>query len=206
MCGRCKTQANGLMEPVMELCDEVETVKSLCYLGHRVNASGGCEAAVIARVRIGWVKFKECGELVNSKRLSLEMKGMVYQSCVRLAMLYGSETWCLRKNEMAVLRRTKRAMVRVMCGVKLIEKKRTEDLIKMLGLKETVVQKAKVNGVRWYRHGSLKWRARGSKDDQRRHGRCRWRRRSSKSVGLEEDVLNRARWRVDVGEIAVRMG
>ena len=27
-----------------------------------------------------------------------------------------------------------------------------EDLMEMLGLKETVVQMAKTNGVRWYRH------------------------------------------------------
>ena len=51
---------------------------------------------------------------------------------------------------MAILRRTKRAMVRAMCGAKLMEKKRTEDKMEMLGLKETVVQMAKVNGVRWY--------------------------------------------------------
>ena len=55
----------------------------------------------------------------------------------------------MRENEMAILRRTKRAMVRAMCGAKLLEKKRTEDLMEMLGIKETVVQMAKVNGVRW---------------------------------------------------------
>ena len=53
---------------------------------------------------------------------------------------------------MAILRRTKRAMVRAMCGAKLMEKKRTEDLMEMLGLKETVLQMAKANGVRWYGH------------------------------------------------------
>ena len=37
-------------------------------MGVRVNASGGYEAAVTARVRIGWVKFKECEELLNSKK------------------------------------------------------------------------------------------------------------------------------------------
>ena len=42
----------------------------------------------------------------------------------------------LRENEMAILRRTKRAMVRAMCGAKLTEKKRTEDQMEMLGLKE----------------------------------------------------------------------
>ena len=30
------------------------------------------------------------------KRFSLEMKGMIYRSCVRSAMLYGNGTWCLR--------------------------------------------------------------------------------------------------------------
>ena len=53
---------------------------------------------------------------------------------------------------MAILRRTERAMVRAMCGAKLMEKIRTEDLMEMLGLKETVVQMAKANGVRWYGH------------------------------------------------------
>ena len=48
------------MEPVEEVCEEVETVRGFCYLGDRVNASGGCEAAVTARARIGWVKFREC--------------------------------------------------------------------------------------------------------------------------------------------------
>ena len=70
-------------------------------------------------------------------------------SVVISAMLYGSETWCLRENEMAILRRTERAMVRVRCGAKLMEKKRTEDLIETLGLKETAVQMAKANRVRY---------------------------------------------------------
>ena len=52
----------------------------------------------------------------------------------------------LRENEMAILRRTERAMVRAMCGAKLMEKKRTEDLMEILGLKETAVQMAKANG------------------------------------------------------------
>ena len=98
------------------------------------------------------MKFRKCEELLNSKRFSLNQKGMVYRSCVRSAMSYGSETWCLKENEMAILRMTERAMVRAMCGAKLVEKKRTEDLMEMLGLKETAVQMAKSNGVRWNGH------------------------------------------------------
>ena len=39
----------------------------------------------------------------------------------KIADVDGSETWCLRENEMAILRRTDRAMVRAMCGAKLME-------------------------------------------------------------------------------------
>ena len=77
---------------------------------------------------------------------------MVYRSCVRSAMWYGSETWCLRETEMAILRRTERAMVRSMCGVKLVDIKKREDLVKVLGLKETLDRMAKANGARWYGH------------------------------------------------------
>ena len=66
-----------------ELCEEVETVRDFCFLGDRVNAGSGNEAAVTARARIGWVKFRECGELLNSKRFSLKLKGMVYYMGVR---------------------------------------------------------------------------------------------------------------------------
>ena len=54
----------GIMEPSEEISffDQVDFVKSFCYLGDRLNASGGSEA-VTARTRIGWIIFR------NSKKL-----------------------------------------------------------------------------------------------------------------------------------------
>ena len=49
---------------------------------------------------------------------------------------------------MITLRKTERAMVRSMSGVKLVDRKNTEDLMKMLGLKETLDKMAQANGVR----------------------------------------------------------
>ena len=43
-------------------------------------------------------------------------------------------------------------MVRSMCGVKQVDRKNTDDLMKMLGLKETLDKMAQANGVRWYGH------------------------------------------------------
>ena len=80
-----------------EVCDKVEIGKRFCYFGNRLNASGGCKAAVTVRTRLGWKKFRECGKILFGKRFSLQIKRKVYKSYVRLAMLYGSKTWCLRE-------------------------------------------------------------------------------------------------------------
>ena len=125
------------------------TVNGFCYLGNRLNASGGCEAAVIARVRIAWIRFRKCEELLLGNRFLLTMKGKVYRCCVRSAIMYGSETWCLKENKKAILRITERAMVRAMCDQKVVDRKTTEEQMNMLGLKETIDQLATADGVRW---------------------------------------------------------
>ena len=106
VCELCVHTKEGVVEPDEEFSffNQIEFVKSFCYLGDRLNASGGSEAAVTGRTRIGWINFREFGELLYGRKFSLKMKERIYQSCVRSAMLYESETWCLRENEMAVLR------------------------------------------------------------------------------------------------------
>ena len=65
-------------------------------------------------------------------------------------MLYGSKMWCLRENEVAILRRAERSMVRAMCSVKLVNKKNTVELMDMLKLKEAADKLARAKGMRWY--------------------------------------------------------
>ena len=55
---------------------------------------GDADAAVEARIRIGWNKFRQ--QLTN-KDVSLIMRGRLYSSCVQSSMLHGSETWPVRK-------------------------------------------------------------------------------------------------------------
>ena len=82
----------------------------------------------------------------------------------------------------------------------------------MLGLKETVVQMAKANGVRWYGHvlrrddghvlrKALEFEVRGKR--KRGQPKKTWKMQVENSVGLEKkDAMNQARWRVEVREIA----
>ena len=79
------------------------------------------------------------------------MKEKIYQGYVRSALLYKSETWCLRENEVVILRAEK-SMARAMCCVKLVNRMNTEELMDMLELKKAADKLAKANGVSWCGH------------------------------------------------------
>ena len=191
-----------------KLCDGVETVSKFTYLGDRLSATGGCETVVTARSRIGWMKFRECSEILKGRRFSLKMKGKIYKSCVRSAMLYGREAWCLREKEMAILRRTERAMIRAMCGVKLLDRRSSEELMDMLGIKESLDRMAKISSIRWYGHllrkedenvmvKALKFEVSGSRG--RGRPKQTWKKQvenEMKKNGLgKEDACARMKWR-----------
>ena len=55
-----------------------------CYVGGKLNL--GCEAAVIARARTGWVRFTTCLKKLLENRLSLKIKGKVHRCCTRSAI------------------------------------------------------------------------------------------------------------------------
>ena len=67
-------------------------------------------------------------------------------------MLYRGKTWCLKKNKVAIMRRAKISMIRAMCDVKSVDKKNIEELMDILGLKESADKLARTNRVRWYRY------------------------------------------------------
>ena len=98
ICERYIEAMKGRGKPAKELTfyDHVKLGKSFSYFGDRLKASGESEAAVTARTRTGWIKFRECGELLSGRKPLLKMKRRIRRNCVRSEMLYGGEKWCLR--------------------------------------------------------------------------------------------------------------
>ena len=56
------------------------------------------------------------------------LKAVVYRTFIRPAVMYGSETWALRKAEQNLLERTEMRMLRWMMGIKRIENIRNEEI------------------------------------------------------------------------------
>ena len=96
----------------------LEVVDKFCYLGEMLSMDGDADAAVEARIRIGWNKFRQLVPLLTSRDIKLIKRGRLYSSCVRSSMLHGSETWPVRKENEVALRQAEMRMVRWMCNVK----------------------------------------------------------------------------------------
>jgi len=69
-----------------------------------LSVDGDADAAVEARIRIGWKKFRQLVPLLTNRIISLIMRGRLYSSCVQSSMLHGSETWPARKENEVALR------------------------------------------------------------------------------------------------------
>ena len=82
----------GRQQYLMVDGETYECVKKFCYLGDTLDGDGGADLAATARIRNGWMKFRELLPFLTSRAPPLEMKGRVYASCVRSSMTYGSET------------------------------------------------------------------------------------------------------------------
>jgi len=61
---------------------KLELVDKFCYLVDMLSVYGDTDAAVEARIRIGWNKFRQLVPLLTNKDVSLIMRGKLYSSCM----------------------------------------------------------------------------------------------------------------------------
>ena len=86
-----------------------------------------------------------------ARRASLKLKGKLYRTCVQSMLVYGSETWAMKAEDIQRLERTERMMNRWMCGVKLSDRKANAELLSWLGI-ESVSDVVRHGRLRWFRH------------------------------------------------------
>jgi len=131
--------------------DKLELVSKFCYLGDMLGKVGGAEEASRTRVRCAWGKFTELAPLLTMRGASLKLKGKIYKACVQRVMVYGSETWPVKVNDMRRLERVENVMVRWMCDVSLKDRRKLVELRERLGI-ECVGEVVRRGRLRWYGH------------------------------------------------------
>ena len=204
-------QDNGQgREPVKILGEELQRVHRFKYIGASVEETGGMAIEVSQRVSAAWGNWKRCNGVLCDRRMPVKLKGKVYKTVVRPALLYGAETWAPSRGQEARLEVNEMRMLRWMCGVTRRDTSRNGHIRGTT----TVVQTSKKiteKRLKWYGH------VRRMKEEhivrrmldvnipgKRRRGRpnLRWKdacKRDMLEVGLKEDnTTNRAALRYKI--------
>ena len=96
-------------------------------------------------------KWREVSGVVCDKIIPRRLKMKIYKTVVRPVMIYGAETWALRRKEEAKLERTEMRMVRWAMGISLKEHLSNEEVRRRASLEciSTLVRRAK---LKWFGH------------------------------------------------------
>ena len=98
-----REEGGGVTEKIKINGEEVEQVKSVCYLGSIITTDARCQSDVKRRIALGKYAFMKRRELLRGGLNKSLKKRLVKTLVWSVAPLYGSETWTIRKEEIKKL-------------------------------------------------------------------------------------------------------
>ncbi|KAK3516099.1 hypothetical protein QTP70_005395 [Hemibagrus guttatus] len=129
--------------------EEVKKVQE--YLGSTVQSNGECGKEVKKRVQAGWNGWRKVSGVLCDQKISARIKGKVYRTVVRPAMLYGLETVSLRKRQESELEVAELTMLRFSLGVTRLDRIRNE-YIRGTAHVGRLGDKVREARLRWFGH------------------------------------------------------
>ncbi|KAK3548436.1 hypothetical protein QTP70_013068, partial [Hemibagrus guttatus] len=131
--------------------EEVKKVQEFKYLGSTVQSNGECAKEVKKRVQAGWNGWRKVSGVLCDRKISARIKGKVYRTVVRAAMLYGLETVSLRKRQESELEVAELKMLRFSLGVTRLDRIRNE-YIRGTAHVGRLGDKVREARLRWFGH------------------------------------------------------
>ncbi|KAK3567014.1 hypothetical protein QTP86_008947 [Hemibagrus guttatus] len=131
--------------------EEVKKVQEFKYLGSTVQSNGECGKEVKKRVQAGWNGWRKVWGVLCDRKISARIKGKVYRTVVRPAMLYGLETVSLRKRQESELEVAELKMLRFSLGVTRLDRIRNE-YIRGTAHVGRLGDKVREARLRWFGH------------------------------------------------------
>ncbi|KAK3514184.1 hypothetical protein QTP70_005264 [Hemibagrus guttatus] len=131
--------------------EEVKKVQEFKYLGSTVQSNGECGKEVKKREQAGWNGWRKVSGVLCERKISARIKGKVYRTVVRPAMLYGLETVSLRKRQESELEVAELKMLRFSLGVTRLDRIRNE-YIRGTAHVGRLGDKVREARLRWFGH------------------------------------------------------
>ena len=130
----------------------LEQVTKFVYLGGLITEDGKCTEDIKRRIGLACAVFGTLGKMWRTKSISIKTKMKLYGTLVVPVLLYGSECWCLRREDERRLLVAEMGWLRRIKGRSRRERIRNEKTREELGAEETIVEKIRKRRLRWFGH------------------------------------------------------
>ena len=131
-CKKCREEVTYATipdtDPVNINGEEIEKVRSFCYLSDFIGERHECFDTTTATIISKWKKFRELLPILACRSFSLRTHGYDYYACVRSVLLYASETRTATQEDVSRLNHNYMMMIRCIYSTKLADKIPSEEL------------------------------------------------------------------------------
>lgn len=131
---------------MLQTCDRFK------YLGSVMQKEGTCDADLNHRVSTGWMKWQQNSAIFCDKKMPPKLKGRLYNTVVRPALIYGTECWTMNKNLEHKITTTENKMLRMTAGVTLMDRLKTNHIRGSLRIRQPILETVQDKRHRWYGH------------------------------------------------------
>jgi hypothetical protein len=121
------------------------------YLGSIISGNGTIAEEISARIRAAWLAWRKVSGVIYDRRIPLKLKGQIYKTAVRPALLYGAETWNPTQRDSQRIHVTEMRMVRWCQGKTLLDKVPNDTLRANVSVTD-VRAKMRQARLRWFGH------------------------------------------------------
>ena len=191
----------------------LDQVNQFTYLGQLITNDGYCDTEIRRRIGIARACFNKMKNVLVSGKINLALRLRLLQCYVWSTLLYGAETWTLRKKNIKQLEAFEMWAYRRIGKISWIEKRKNEEVLEMLCIKRSIMENIKKQRLLYLghvkRHNSImKQTLEGISYGSRARGRPRrtWMDNALQWTGLQLSSINsKCRDRKEWRSIAVNL-
>lgn len=130
----------------------LEQVENFKYLGGMIYADGSCKKEIRSRIAMGKTAYTKVQDILTARRIPLKLRKRFAKCYIWSVVLYGSETWTMRKKEERYLESFEMWLWRRIENIIWSDKVRNEEVLRRVGEERSILKTIKKRKRNWLGH------------------------------------------------------